>query len=46
MYHAIQANGYNMFLNDDEDYDKLSGPQKNALEANRPKMEFPESFEI
>lgn len=35
-----------MFLNDQEEYMMLSDAQKEALEANRPFIGFPESFEI
>lgn len=38
------AEGYNMFLNQNEDYNNLSDAQKEALEANRPQITFPESF--
>jgi hypothetical protein len=33
-----------MFLNQNEDYNNLSDAQKEALEANRPQITFPESF--
>ena len=35
-----------MFLNNNEEYNGLSEAQKEALEANRPMITFPESFQI
>lgn len=35
-----------MFLHDAEEYHNLSEAQKEALEANRPQIQFPDSFEI
>lgn len=41
------ASGHNMFLKDQEQsYDSLSDAQKQALEASRPMIQFPDSFQI
>ena len=40
---VLKVLAYNMFLNNNEEYNNLSEAQKEALEANRPIIAFPES---
>lgn len=40
------ADAHNMFLNEQGTYESLTDAQKEALEASRPMIQFPDSFQI